>query len=165
MPVKAAILSAFIAMAATGAHAGTVTVTFLHPEKFTDASLDGDGRMRSIEPVLAEFRAYLETLGTKDLKPDQSIAIEVTDIDLAGRCEPWGRIGYDVRIMRDVDPPRMKLNYKLMEGNQTLAEGQQTLADVNYLDDAPARLQQEPLRYDKAMLRAWFEKLVRTTAP
>jgi hypothetical protein len=159
--VKVPILLACLVLASVAAHAGTVMVTFVQPEKFTDATLDGDNRMVGRQPVLNAIRTYLEALGTKDLKPNETLAIEVTDIDLAGRCEPWRPIGNAVRIMRDVDPPSMKLHYKLTDGTRVLAEGQEALVNVNYLDEPLPRSQQEPLRYDKAMLHAWVQRLVR----
>jgi hypothetical protein len=162
MSIKVTILLAGIALASNAARAGTVTVDFIHPERFTDASLDGGG---GVQPVLTRIQAYLETLAAKRLKPGQTLAVAVTDIDLAGRFEPWRPVGHDVRIMRDVDPPRMVLDYRLMQDGRVQAAGRADLVDIDYLSDLPAPARQEPLAYDKALLAAWFDKLVRETPP
>ena len=161
MSIKATILLATMALATIPARAGTVTVDFVHPEGFTDASLDGDGDMRSIQQVLTSIQATLETLAAKRLQPGQTLSVTMTDIDLAGRFEPWRPIGHDVRIMRDVDPPRMVLDYRLMQDGRVQAAGHAALVDIDYLNDLPARLRNEPLAYDKAMLAHWFDTLVR----
>ena len=79
----------------------------------------------------------------------------MTDLDLAGEYEPRLR-SYDVRVMRDVYPPRIKMHYRLTENGHSVVEGDELVDDMNYLANPAARMIQEPLRYEKAMLSDWF---------
>lgn len=79
-----------------------VSVTFVDPETYTDAGLYRAYGPRSREPAMEGIRRYLEKLGARTLAPDQKLSIEVLDIDLAGRFEPWRAAAYDVRFMTSV---------------------------------------------------------------
>lgn len=83
-----------------------VQVRFINPERYTDASSFG---ATSRDATIAEFRAYLEKLGQRFIRPGQNLTIDVLNIDLAGHYEPWRRNFSDVRIMRDITPPSVKL--------------------------------------------------------
>ena len=84
-------------------------VSFVHPEQFTDAALQGGYGLKAEQPALSEIARYLESLGTRYLGTRQTLAIDVMNVDLAGKFEPWRAKAYDVRIMRDVYPPRIML--------------------------------------------------------
>ena len=147
---------AVIAAAAT-ARAG-VAVAYVHPEAFSDAYLRGGYGEKALAPALDGIRQHLERLGQNFLKPDQNLTIEVLDLDLAGRFEPWHASAYDVRYMRDITWPRMSLRYTLVQNGVTLAQGEETISDMSYLMDAGARLSSDSLRYEKTMLDDWFRK-------
>jgi Protein of unknown function (DUF3016). len=75
---------------AQGTPPAQVEVRFDRPEKFRDASLDGPGYERGADPyVMKSLTEYLQKLGQRYLKPDQQLVIDIRDIDLAGRYEPW----------------------------------------------------------------------------
>jgi Protein of unknown function (DUF3016) len=81
------------------------------------------------------------------------------NIDLAGRIEWWRRYFYDTRILRDIYPPRFKLNYRLMEAGRILVERQETVVDPNYLANPGIYFSpSDPLRFEKAMLEDWFRR-------
>jgi hypothetical protein len=90
--------------------AETVNVSFIHPENYTDASLQGGYGLSAEEATLKELGHFLETLGPRYLKSGQVLTLEVLNIDLAGRIEWWRRNFYDTRILRDIYPPRFTLN-------------------------------------------------------
>ncbi|MGY8669253.1 DUF3016 domain-containing protein [Bradyrhizobium sp. UFLA05-109] len=149
--VAAAALMAALLCPSSGV-AG-VKVRFINPERYTDADAYGGG---SREATLAEFRAYLETLGRRLLAPGQNLSIDVLDIDLAGQDEPRGR-GTEVRVMRDVTPPRIKLRYTLSGGRRTRS-GEDDLSDMNYLMNSSGRLGGR-YGYEKALLDDWFRRI------
>lgn len=146
-----------VAVSAATARAG-VAVTYVHPENFSDANLRGGYGEKARAPALDGIRQHLERLGQRTLKPDQSLTIEVLDLDLAGRFEPWHANAYDVRYMRDITWPRMAVRYVLTQNGSTLAQGEETISDMSYLIDAGARLSSDSLRYEKTMLDDWFRK-------
>jgi hypothetical protein len=144
-----------------------VSVTFVHPETYTDADPNYGSGMKAEQSTLTELGRYIELLGARYLGPGQSVSIDVADIDLAGEFEPWRKFAQDVRIMRDVYPPRIALQYRLVEGGRTVAEGRERIVDPNYLDNPATRSSQDPLRYEKALLNNWFQArfVARTAAP
>jgi hypothetical protein len=80
----------------------------------------------------------------------------VTDVDLAGRFEWWRPYAYDVRILRDITWPRIKLRYALADGGRTVLSAEEQISDLNYLMNAGVRSSSDPLKYEKAMLDDWF---------
>ena len=133
-----------------------VNVSFDNPAGYTDAGLRYGARTAADEPTMRAIRAHLEQLGQHYLRPNQVLKVGVLDIDLAGRFEPWHRRAYDVRIMRDVTWPRMKLRYVLNQDGKVLAQGEETIRDMNYLTRSDLRYADGTLRYEKAMLDNWF---------
>ena len=137
--------------------AGAVQVSFLHPGTYTDASLSGGYGARAEQWTLGEIGRYLESLGARYLGAEQVLTLEVLNVDLAGKIEWWRRPAYDLRVLRDVYPPRFTLHYRLTEGGRTLREGEETVVDPNYLANPTIYFSpSDPLRFDKAMLADWF---------
>lgn len=130
-----------------------VTVRFLDPQSYTDAGSPADG---SRDATLAEFRAYLERLGAIFLAPGQDLAIEVLNIDLAGKDEILPRSLSEVRVMRDVTPPSFRFRYVLSEKGRRIRRGEETLTNLFYQANASARAANRRHAYDKALLDDWF---------
>ena len=151
-------LAGFLLASPVPSLAGSVRVSFVHPETYTDASLSGGYGVRTEQWTLDEFGRYFESLGAHYLGPEQVLTLEVLNVDLAGKIEWWRRPAYDLRILRDIYPPRFTLHYRLSEGGRTLVEGQETVVDPNYLANPAIYFSpSDPLRFDKAMLADWFK--------
>ncbi|NKE70848.1 DUF3016 domain-containing protein [Candidatus Manganitrophus noduliformans] len=107
------VITAFWASTAQAA----IDISFKNPERYTDAGRYlGD---RVSEQVIQELKEYPESLGERYLKPNQSLKIEILDIDLAGCYEPFHQGGFsDVRILREVTWPRIKVRYALEENGE-----------------------------------------------
>jgi hypothetical protein len=154
-------ISPMIAAAAAPAES-PVSVTYVNPEQFTENRMYGrQDRFNRID-YLAQLKAYLVKQGQAVLKPGQSLHIDITDIQLAGAYEPWRgpQWGY-VRIMRDVYPPRIDLDFRLVDkdGN-VLREGKRVLRDPGYLSSGAnaSAATGASLYYDKALLRRWLRR-------
>jgi hypothetical protein len=147
-------LTLFAALTATLAATAqaAVLVTFKEPEKYVDT-----GRFRMETPqVLAELERHFQQLGTRYLRPDQTLRIEVLDVDLAGE-ERFRHSGQDVRILRGgADWPRMRLRYVLEGGDKPALSGEENLSDMNYLQRPVTIRGNENLAYEKRMLEEWF---------
>ena len=157
---KRAILAAMLIIAAFAScpASASVNVRFVDPERFTDAGSNG---FRSADAgVLAEIKTHLQRLGGRFLAPGQNLTIDILDIDRAGMDEPWrgGSMG-DVRIMRGVTPPRIKLRYVLNEKGKRARSGEETLTDLNYQMNPSARFGGDRLVYEKALLDDWFRRM------
>ncbi len=133
-----------------------VEVAFVHPERYSDAGLDRGYGPATRDPVLKGIREHLERLGARYLKPNQTLKIDVLDIDLAGRFEWWRPYAYNVRIMRGVTWPRVAMRYTLEENGTTVLSAEEAVMDLNYQMRLGTSLSSDPLRYEKEMLGDWF---------
>lgn len=149
------------------ASAGEVTVRFLAPETYADADLGhrlASERGRAL--VLGEIERHLQGLARSSLPADQTLAIEVLDVDLAGRIEPFPRASsQDLRVVRAIDAPRIHLRYRLQQGDRVLSQGEERLSDLGFLDSSVRRLGNESLRHEKALLDRWVAGLVSSSRP
>ncbi|MCO7519143.1 MULTISPECIES: DUF3016 domain-containing protein [unclassified Pseudomonas] len=142
---------------AQGTPTAQVEVRFDHPQRFRDASLESPGYSRGADPqVLEALRQHLHKLGQRYLRPGQHLLIDIRDIDLAGRFEPWHGNAYDVRFMRDITWPSIDLSYTLEQPGQAPQKAEERLSDKMYLS-RPGRLGSSDRLYaEKAMLDDWF---------
>ncbi len=145
---------------AQAAPSGQVEVRFDHPEKFRDASLDSAGYERGADAyVMKTLTEYLQKLGQRYLEPGQHLAIDIRDIDLAGRYEPWHANAYDVRYMRDITWPTIDLTYTLSQPGKPDRQAQERVSDKMYLSrPGRAASSSDRLYAEKAMLDDWFRQ-------
>jgi DUF3016 family protein len=137
LPIVAVVLCAASAQAAT-------IVRLDHPERYTDTKLNGPG----------SIKAYLEQLGAT-LDPSLTLKITVIHIDQAGR-DPLYRSGrFQVRVMRGDTWPSIRLRYVLARSKKVIASGEEQIDDTFYRQ--ATRPSSDPLRYEKVMLRDWFD--------
>jgi hypothetical protein len=152
--------SVFVALgmalsAATALAAGSIQVSYLQPERFTDIGLSPKDR----DDTLHELTRHFESLATRFLVDGQTLSVAVLDIDLAGEVRPSPRIGQDLRVLRgDADWPRIKFRYSLQTAGQATRSGEQALSDMAYLNRRSRYGDGEPLRYEKPLLDEWFDK-------
>lgn len=153
------IAAAVAAAAAPEKPVPAIEVTFLNSEKFTDAKDDQMDSDRGREAVLEQLKEHLVTHGAKYLAKGQRLQITVTDVDLAGDFEPWRGINFhDIRIVKDIYPPRVNLEFKLLDAEgKVVSEGKRQLRDLGYLMTM-AMPTSDPLRYDKEMLSDWLRQ-------
>ena len=147
-------LSAVLLLTIPAAHA-EVTVAFTAPEKFVDAGLRRHNGPQARELALRTIREQLVALGERYLGPNQNLAIEVLDVDLAGELE-WWHGTYDIRYLRDHTWPRIKLRYTLVEGGQTVGSGEETVSDPSYQMNIVAMRSGNIMPHEKEMLARWF---------
>lgn len=135
-----------------------VSVTFVEPDKFTDASSSFAGE--TDEYYLKLLKETLQTTAERRLAAGQKLEISVSDVDLAGDFLPGqATSAHDIRIVKDIYMPRVKLSFKLLgaDGN-VLKEGDRTLSDMNFMNNISIIGRNDPLFYDKALLKDWVEK-------
>ena len=95
----------------------------------------------------------------------QRLEITVTNIDMAGEIESWRGPGRcDLRTVKDVYPPRIDLQFRLLGADGAEARaGARQLRDSNYLTHA-APVTADHLRYEKALLLDWLQRELRAPA-
>ena len=148
--------SGLLALAAGAAPAGDVTVNYIQPERFSDLPFTAWDR----EEVLKELTDHFAKLGAK-LPPDQTLRIDVTDVDLAGREVP-SRGARDLRIVRSnsAEWPRMELRYAIERNGQVLRSGESTLRDMAFMDRIGRYSDGDSLRYERHMIDDWFYETI-----
>ena len=156
------IAVSLLALAGLAPASSGVSVTFVHPEDYADAAY---ARARAGELERAEVQRdieqHLQGLCDRALRPDETLRIEILEIDLAGQFEPFRFApGGDVRVFRDASWPRLRLRYTLMRGGEVAESREEQLADMNYLASFNRYAKSDRLRYEKAMLDAWFDKRI-----
>lgn len=132
-----------------------VTVAFIDPNYFTDAA---DSSGNAVRPLL-EIKRHLEGLGDRYLPPNDSLRIEVLNVDLAGRREIRGSMPWDVRVVTgDADWPRIELRYTFESATGISKPVHETIVDMNYQRRVfEHRYVSDPLQYEKRMLDNWFK--------
>jgi hypothetical protein len=136
-----------------------VTVHYKDPRHFTEARRDVGVHMIGADDYLKPLKAYIVRRATRVLAPGQRLDIEVTDVDRAGEYEPWrGPRFDDVRIIKDVYPPRIDLHFTLYDADgKVLSEGIRKLRDLAFLS-ATTPSDQDSLRYEKGLIDRWLRK-------
>ena len=135
-----------------------VDVVYVNPENFTDVkdSYSDTGRFR--DEYLGDLKEHIEKLANKHIPDGQHLAVRITDVDMAGDFEPQrGPSFEDVRIIKDIYPPRINLGFKLTDANgKVLKEGERKISDINFLSTINPYFPDETLRYEKKLLDDWF---------
>jgi hypothetical protein len=144
----------------TAAVAADLTVTFTRPADFVDAAYARSyATERDRAPVQHDIEQHLRKLASQFLRDGESLDVEVLDIDLAGGFEPFAtRSATELRILRDVTWPRIKLRYTLTRDGAVVASAEERVSDQNYLMSSNRYPGSDRLRYEKTMLDDWFAK-------
>jgi hypothetical protein len=139
-----------------GAAPAAVTVTYDHPENFSDLPFTSWEQ----EQALQELTAHFEKLG-KALPAGQDLKIDVLDVDMAGREEPGLRAAHAIRIQKGgADWPHIHLRYSLESDGAVVKAGDEELSDMSYLTRLNRYAKGDPLRYEKQMLDDWFARTI-----
>lgn len=136
----------------------TVDVVFFEPEKFTDVRDGYMGSDQGRDATLVELKEYLVKRAVRGLAPGQKLSITITDVDLAGDFEPWrGSQWSDVRVVKDLYPPRITLAFRLTDADGTVSkEGKRDLRDLAFLMKITSGFRSDTLRHEKALLDDWL---------
>ena len=149
---------ALVAVLLSGAaHAASTEVTFTNAEHYVDATFEWPKSERNRAKVQEAVSKMFEKLADKYLAPGQSMTVEVTNIDLAGRLEPMAD---DIRVMRSVTWPRLRFIYAVRENGSVVKSGEASLSDMNYLNGFNRYMGSDRLRYERQMLTDWFRKTI-----
>lgn len=140
-----------------------ISVEWVEPKSFRDVKDSSFSSHRFRKSVFNQLEKHLNKLAS-ELPEGQSISFKVTDLDLAGRVEPASFLGYsrsldEVRIMRNVDIPRIQFEYELLnEKGEVIKTEVVNLKNMNYLNEVGMTNRNKPYKYEKRMLSRWFSK-------
>jgi N-acetyl-beta-hexosaminidase len=140
-----------------------VEVEWVKPEKYRDVRSSNESRKRFRENTFEHISEYMSKLALA-LPDNNKLLIKVSDLDLAGRVWPasfigLGMSGADVRVVKSIDIPRINFSYQLLDtSGQVLQEAEVKLKDMSFLDRSNYSFRNEALRYEKNMLKRWFNQ-------
>ncbi|MFT3718583.1 DUF3016 domain-containing protein [Pseudorhodoferax sp.] len=165
-PARPALLLAAALLAAcasapppAGAPPGAVSVSWGDPARFTEARENPRDTPAAREAWLSDLGRHLAERAAAVLPPDEKLDVRFTDVRRAGGFEPWrGPQAADVRIVRDIYPPRIVLEFQRRAADgRVLASGQRTLRDAAFLM-RPNAYPDDPLGYEKMLLDDWVRQ-------
>ena len=154
--MRRVITALLLAMGASAPALAALDISFSQPEAFTDAHLDRSYGTAPVERTMRGIERHLRNLSERWLPPEQTLRVEILDIDLAGRFDPLRALSPDVRTMLDITWPRIALRYSLQQDGRVLAAADEEVIDLDYLLRPRALMSRDPLRFEKAMLDDWF---------
>jgi Protein of unknown function (DUF3016) len=142
------------AIAGSGAAAGQASVSSAGSASFSDAGATPAAKQATVDALTR----HLQALAKRYLPAEQTLKVEMLDIDLAGVLRPSARAGTELRIMKGgADWPRIKLRYALEANGQPLLSGEESVADMDYANGFGVGRGADPLHSEKKMLDAWFK--------
>ena len=155
------VLLAGMAFAAGAEQAAPTRVNVSWPEPASLSEVKeahGRGWQRG-EAWLVDLRKHLVRQADRVLPTGERLDVTFTDVKLAGSFEPWhGPRFDDVRIVKDIYPPRIDLRFTLTSADgHVVADGERTLRDPGFLTRSIANTS-DPLRYEKRLLNDWVRR-------
>jgi hypothetical protein len=136
---------------------GYAMVEFFEPEKFTDVRDSYLGEA-SRTTYLEQIRDHLLGQARYHVPDGHTLAVTITDIDMAGDFEPWlGPRWTDIRIVKDIYPPRIDLAFRLTDASgHVVKEGRRELRDLAFLMKITMAFRDDSVRHEKALLDDWL---------
>lgn len=132
-------------------------VVFFEREKFTDVRDQNLESEKSRDAILDHLKTYLQERAQAYVPEGAKLAVTIKDVDMAGDFEPWRLpAGHDVRIVREIYVPRIKLAFQLTDANGEVAkQGTRDLRNLDFMRSALGNFN-EPYRYEKALIDDWL---------
>ncbi|MDE2406545.1 MAG: DUF3016 domain-containing protein [Xanthomonadaceae bacterium] len=145
---------------------GPVSVAWADPATFTEFKASGNRQASAEGEWLTQLAQYMRKQAAKSLPAGDRLELTIVDIQRAGRYEPWhGLDRQNVRMIRDIYPPRMTVKYRETDANgSVVAEGERKLTDPAFLVNAAPFNDTDPLRYEKRMVDSWLRHGFNRTA-
>ena len=140
-----------------------VEIEWDKPEKYRDVRPSNESRKRFRETTFEHISEYMNKLALA-LPDNKKLLMKVSELDLAGRVMPasftgLGLSGSDVRVVKSIDIPRINFSYQLLNtSGEVLQEAEVELKDMSFLDRGNHLFRSEALRYEKNMLKRWFNQ-------
>ncbi|MDF9832382.1 hypothetical protein M2103_000592 [Ereboglobus sp. PH5-5] len=136
----------------------TVNVVFNNPGKFTDVKTSSMDSEKDRDFLLEQIKEYIQERAPRHMADGQTLSITINDFDMAGDYEPWhGPRVQDIRIIKDIYPPRIDLEFKLTDaGGNVLSEGTRQLRDLNFMMITPGISPNDTLRHEKNLINNWL---------
>ncbi|MDN4502158.1 DUF3016 domain-containing protein [Alteromonadaceae bacterium BrNp21-10] len=136
-------------------------VVWEKPTEYHDVRPTSSTRTKFRAHVFSELEEYMRDKLMVRLADGQKFKMTVTDLDLAGQVWPGMMVGLnssgDVRLVKQIDIPRIEFSYQYLDvDGSVIKEGQENIKDMTFMDRASRISSSQNFRYEKAMIREWF---------
>ena len=138
-----------------------VNLTYEDPESFTDFEFSHTRETIDTDYFTKKIIRYLDRALEKKFPEGTVLSINFSNIDLAGRFEPWQDVPLDdVRIFKFNYPPAAEFTYRLEDSNGiVLAEGEASIRKLGFQDGGSRRSSSIDLYYyERRMLESWINR-------
>jgi hypothetical protein len=152
-----------VAAESKGVPESRVSILFVKPDEFTDVKESAFGSEPERVALLGEIQKFTRETAETLLPEAFRLEIKITNIDMAGDYEPWrGPQFLDVRIVKDIYPPRMDLEFRLLDADgKVVKEGRRDLRDLAFMMKLSILPNTDRLRHEKELLRDWLNEELR----
>jgi hypothetical protein len=139
---------------------GAVKVEWQAPDSFRDIKTSSGIQSRFEQRLFDTLTQALAKDAQKTLKANQKLELVVTDVDLAGDMRPtFGAAAVsELRIVKDLYPPRMTFSYRVFENDKVIMVGDEKLVDMNFMHRVGMNTGASD--YESKMLADWLKKTV-----
>lgn len=158
--VLTALVAGVLASFALQATAATVEVEWGDPAQFRDIRSTNAGQKKFQARVMEEIEQQFRREAAM-LDAGQTLHVAVQDLDLAGEIEYFhANYPQGLRVIRNVDSPSLDLRYELRDADgAVLQSGEERVRDLGFRFSTLAPLDRSPLRYEKALVSAWYDRV------
>lgn len=137
---------------------GPVQVEWQDPSGFSEIRYSRNRFEARRGDWVRQLAEHLQEQLAQVIPPGERLDVLITDIERAGEYEPLGASMHDVRVVRDVYPPRMELSFvRHGRDGAVLDQGTRSLRDLGFLSSSP-RSTDDPLRFEKRMIDDWVRR-------
>lgn len=158
-------LTSALSLSAAGDASARAEVTYHEPDRFTDLRDRDFETQRGRQSTLDQLREHIEKRAASSLPAGYTLTVVVSDVDLAGDYEPWRTKLADVRVVRDIYPPRISLEYTVKDAaGQVLDTAKRELTDMAFLHTLTID-RNDTLRHEKALIDTWMRRDIRRAVP
>jgi hypothetical protein len=139
--------------------AGKLTVNFPGWQKYTDIQDAFQPTDRGELAILDDLHRALEADAGYLVPDGDHLTLTFSNIHLAGAFEPdRGPDWEDVRIVKDIYPPRFAFTYSLTDASgRVLKSGKENIVDLDFTQRLSLDTS-DPRHYDKDLLKEWMER-------
>ena len=141
-----------------------LTVTWGDYQTFTDVKPANGMRKAYAESTFKTLEEYMHKLAA-DLPQGHTLAMTITNLDLAGRVLPGSFTGLGlhsadmIRVIKTIDIPRIEFTYEYKDANGIVLKSDTVnLKDMSFMTGHNPLFSSDSLKYEKNMLRKWFKK-------
>lgn len=137
---------------------GPVSVSWKDPRDFREFSCRNAEFGRS--EWVRTLAQYTRQQAARRLPAGARLDVRFVDIDRAGECEPT-RSGQFLRVVRDIHPPRIELDFRLTAADGSERSGQAVvLTDLGFLQRNISALSNDGLHHEKRLIDDWLRGLI-----